>query len=279
MQDLTNIWNSIVNFYDTNQGAVIQFAYLILTAIIILIVGLFIIGRIDKIFQRMFKKRKIDETLSSFFISLINVSLKVLLLVIIVTEIGIQTTSIVAVIAAAGFAVGLALQGSLSNFAGGVLIIFFKPYKVGDYIEAQGHSGTVKSISIFYTVLKDPTNKTITIPNGAVSNSSVINYSTETNRRIDFIFGIGYDDDFEQAKTIIQNLITNDKRILSDPVPFVRVTNLGASTVDITTRIWVNKSDYGNVYSDVIENVKKEFDKNKISIPYPQSDVHLYKHE
>ncbi len=187
MQDLSNIWNSIVNFFNSNQGAVLQIVYTILYAIITLVIDLFIIGRIDKIFQRFFNQRKVDETLSSFFISLINVSLKVLLLIIVITELGIQRTSIVAVIAAAGFAVGLALQGSLSNFAGGFLIIFFKPYKVGDYIEAQGYSGTVKSIQIFYTVLKQPDNKTVIIPNGAISNSSIVNFSTEKNRRVDFV--------------------------------------------------------------------------------------------
>ena len=279
MQDFSNIWDYITNFISNNNGAFFYAGTVILYALITLIIGLLIIGRIDRLFQKILTKRKVDETLSSFFISLINISLKILLAIIVITMLGIETTSIVAVIAAAGFAVGLALQGSLSNFAGGVLIIFFKPYKVGDYIEAQGHAGTVKSIQIFNTVLKTPDNKTITIPNGAISNSSIINYSTEKTRRIDLTFGIGYEDDFEQAKAIINKLITNDDRILQDPAPFVRVSNLSASSVDIVTRIWVERTEYGNVYHDMIENVKKEFDKNKISFPFPQSDVHLYKHD
>ena len=279
MQDYSNVWNSITDFINTYQNTFLSVGWIILSAIATLIIGLFIIGRIERVFHKIFAQRKIDSTLSSFFLSLINVSLKILLLIIVITMLGIETTSIVAVIAAAGFAVGLALQGSLSNFSGGVLIVFFKPYKVGDYIEAQGHAGTVKSIQIFNTVMITPDNKTIIIPNGAISNSSIINYSTEKNRRVELIVGIGYEDDFDKAKSLIKNLIVNDSRILKEPIPFVRVSNLGSSSVDITTRVWVDKNDYWNVYYDLVENVKKEFDKNKISIPFPQTDVHLYKHE
>ncbi len=277
MQDFSNAIKYVTDFINSNEYAFYSFTMALLIAIVTLIVGLFIINRIHRMIEKIFTKRKIDPTLTSFFLSLINISLKIILIIVVISNLGIQTTSIVAVIAAAGFAVGLALQGSLSNFAGGVLIVFFKPYKVGDFIEAQGHSGTVKSIQIFNTILRTPDNKTIVIPNGAISNSSVINYSTEKTRRIDLTFGIGYDDDFEQAKSIINDLISNDKRILKDPAPFVRVSNLGASTVDIVTRIWVERAEYGNVYHDMIENVKKEFDKNKISFPFPQTDVHLYK--
>ena len=279
MQDFSNYQKPITDYIKNNQNAFYSIAIALLIAILSLIIGLFIINRIHKMIEKVFTKRKIDPTLTSFFLSLISISLKVILIIIVITNLGIETTSIVAVIAAAGFAVGLALQGSLSNFAGGVLIVFFKPYKVGDYIEAQGHSGTVKSIQIFNTILKTPDNKTIVIPNGAISNSSIINYSAEKTRRIDLTFGIGYDDDFEQAKSIINDLINNDKRILKDPAPFVRVSNLGASSVDIVTRIWVERTEYGNVYHDMIENVKKEFDNNKISFPFPQTDVHLYKQD
>ena len=279
MQDFSNYQKPITDYIKNNQNAFYSIAIALLIAILTLITGLFIINRIHKMIEKVFNKRKIDPTLTSFFLSLISISLKVILIIIVITNLGIETTSIVAVIAAAGFAVGLALQGSLSNFAGGVLIVFFKAYKVGDYIEAQGHSGTVKSIQIFNTILKTPDNKTIVIPNGAISNSSIINYSAEKTRRIDLTFGIGYDDDFEQAKSIINDLINNDKRILKDPAPFVRVSNLGASSVDIVTRIWVERTEYGNVYHDMIENVKKEFDNNKISFPFPQTDVHLYKQD
>lgn len=279
METLADIWNTIINYINTNQASFIATGWVIITAILTLLIGLFIVGRIEKVFHKIFRKQKIDETLTSFFLSLINISLKVLLIIIVITMLGIETTSIVAVIAAAGFAVGLALQGSLSNFAGGVLIVFFKPYKVGDYIEAQGFSGTVKAIQIFNTILKTPDNKTIIIPNGALSNGSITNYSTEQNRRVDFTVGIGYEDDFERAKLIVLKYIDSDSRILKDPAPFVRVTNLGASSVDITARVWCDRAEYGNVLIDLIENIKKEFDKNKISIPFPQTDVHLYKHD
>ena len=279
METLADIWNTIINYINANQASFIATGWVIITAILTLLIGLFIVGRIEKVFHKIFRKQKIDETLTSFFLSLINISLKVLLIIIVITMLGIETTSIVAVIAAAGFAVGLALQGSLSNFAGGVLIVFFKPYKVGDYIEAQGFSGTVKAIQIFNTILKTPDNKTIIIPNGALSNGSITNYSTEQNRRVDFTVGIGYEDDFERAKLIVLKYIDSDSRILKDPAPFVRVTNLGASSVDITARVWCDRAEYGNVLIDLIENIKKEFDKNKISIPFPQTDVHLYKHD
>ena len=279
MQDFSNYQKEIFDFIKNNQNAVYSFAIAILVAILTLIIGLFIINRIHNMIEKAFLKRKIDPTLTSFLLSLISISLKLLLIIIVITNLGMETTSIVAVIAAVGFAVGLALQGSLSNFAGGVLIVFFKPYKVGDFIETKGFTGTVKSIQIFNTILKTPDNKTIIIPNGAISNSPVTNFSTEKTRRIDLTFGIGYDDDFEQAKSIINDLIANDKRILQDPGTFVRVSNLGPSTVDIVTRVWVERTEYANVYHDMIENVKKEFDKNKISLPFPQTDVHLYKHD
>ena len=280
MQDISSYWNDLVTFVNNpDNAAIVKFGLTIIYAIIVLIIGFFIIGRIVRLMDKFFARRNFDPTITTFFNSLISASLKIVLLVIVVGMLGVETSSIVALLAGAGFAVGLALQGSLSNFAGGVLIVFFKPYKVGDYIEAQGHAGTVKSIQIFNTILKTPDNKTIIIPNGALSNTSVINYSTEKTRRVEFIVGIGYEDDFEKAKEIIKGIIDNDKRILSDPAPFVRVTNLGASSVDITTRVWAQRSDVYNVLLDLTENTKKEFDKNKISIPFPQTDVHLYKHD
>ena len=279
MSDVSNFFQTLSDFVNNNQNAFYSIALAIVIALLTLIIGLFIINRIHKLIERVFTKRNIDPTLTSFFLSLINISLKIILMIIVITNLGIETTSIVAVIAAAGFAVGLALQGSLSNFAGGVLIVFFKPYKVGDYIETKGFTGTVKSIQIFNTILKTPDNKIIIIPNGAISNNPITNYSAEETRRIDLTFGIGYDDDFEEAKSIIQNLISEDSRIFKDPAPFVRVSNLGASSVDIVTRVWVERTEYANVFHDLIEHVKKEFDKNKISFPFPQNDVHLYKHD
>jgi small conductance mechanosensitive channel len=249
----------------------------LLFAILTLVIGYIIIGRIIGLLRKISVKRDLDPTLTSFLLSLTSISLKLILIITFISMLGFETTSLLAVLAAASFAVGLALQGSLSNFAGGVLIILFKPYSIGDYIEAQGFTGSVKSIQIFNTVLTTPDNKTIIIPNGAISNGPITNYSTQDKRRVDFTFGIGYDDDFEQAKGIINDIIAKDNRILKDPGPLVRVKELGASSVDITARVWVKKEDYWAVYFDMIESVKSEFDAQGISFPYPQTDVHLYK--
>jgi len=200
----------------------------------------------------------------------------VALIISIAGMVGIEMTSFVAILGAAGLAVGLAMQGTLQNFAGGVMILLFKPYKVGDFIDAAGHMGTVKEIQIFNTILNTPDNKIIIIPNGTLANSSMTNFSTMETRRVDFSFGIGYGDDFEKAKAIIQDIISKDERIHKDPKPFARVGELADSSVNITTRVWVN-ADYWDVHFDMIENVKKRFDAEGISIPYPQMDVHLDK--
>ena len=188
--------------------------------------------------------------------------------------IGIEMTSFVAILGAAGLAVGLALQGTLQNFAGGVMLLLFKPFKVGDVLSAQGFTGSVKEIQIFNTIMATPDNRIIIIPNGGLANSAMTNFSTMDTRRVDFSFGIGYDDDFEKAKSLIRSLIDADSRILKDPEPFVRVGELADSSVNITTRVWVNAADYWAVHFDLIENVKKTFDKEKVSFPYPQMDVH-----
>ncbi len=245
-------------------------------AILTLIIGLWIIGWVTNGVMKAFEKSGMEVTLRRFLRSLINIGLKALLLISVASMIGIETTSFIAVLGAAGLAVGLALQGSLANFAGGVLILIFRPYKVGDFIDTSGFSGTVAKIEIFNTVMTTPDNKTIIIPNGAISNGPITNFSTQETRRVDIVFGIGYDDDMKKAREILMGLIEADERILKDPEPFVRVSNLGDSAVDITTRSWVNAADYWGVYFDLIENAKLAFDENGISIPYPQTDVHLY---
>ena len=176
---------------------------------------------------------------------------------------------------AMAFAVGLAFQGSLSNFSGGVLIILLKPFKSGDFIDAQGHMGTVDSIQIFHTILKTVDNKKIIIPNGPLSNGNIVNFSAQETRRVDWVFGISYGDDFEKAKKLIIDILAKDSRVLKDPAPFARVGELANSSVNITTRAWVSLAEYWDVYFDVIENVKKSFDSNEINIPYPQTDVHI----
>ena len=248
----------------------------LLLAVATLLIGLWIINAISRGFGRQFERSGMEQTLRNFLNSLISVGLKALLLISVASMVGIETTSFIAVLGAAGLAVGLALQGSLANFAGGVLILIFRPYKVGDFVEAGGHSGVVKSIEIFSTVLTTGDNKTIIIPNGAVSNSAITNYSTQATRRVDIVFGIGYDDDIKKAKDVLSELIAADERILKDPEPMIVVSNLGDSTVDITTRSWVNSADYWGVFFDLTEKTKLAFDANGISIPYPQTDIHVH---
>ncbi len=245
-------------------------------AIVTLIVGLWIINAFSRGLDRGFERSGMETTLRRFLNSLINIGLKALLLISVASMIGIETTSFIAVLGAAGLAIGLALQGTLANFAGGVLILIFRPYKVGDFIEAAGYMGSVKSIEIFNTVMTTGDNKTIIIPNGTISNSAITNFSTQETRRVDIVFGIGYDDDMKKAKEVLQGLINADGRILKDPEPLIAVSNLGDSTVDITTRSWVSSADYWGVYFDLVENTKQAFDDNGISIPYPQTDVHLH---
>jgi len=211
-------------------------------------------------------------------LGLISVILKVMLIISVASMIGIQMTSFIAVLGAAGLAVGLALQGSLANFAGGVLILFFKPYKIGDFIDASGFMGSVKEIQIFNTILKTPDNKTIIIPNGTLSNASITNFSTEETRRVDMTFGIGYSDDIQKAKNILESLLKNDSRVLNDPAYMIVVSELADSSVNLVVRAWCNSADYWNIYFSMQERVKLEFDKQGISIPFPQRDVHVYNH-
>ncbi|MCF8370207.1 MAG: mechanosensitive ion channel [Bacteroidales bacterium] len=245
-------------------------------AIIVLIIGLLVIKSITKLFNKLLKKRKMDEALTSFLSSFVSILLKVLLVISVIEIVGVQTTSFVAILAAAGFAVGMALSGTLQNFAGGVMLMIFKPFKVGDFIEAQGYSGTVKEIQIFNTILKTPDNKTIIQPNGSLATGSMVNFSTEPTRRVDFTFGIGYSDNIDAAKTVLQRLIGADSRILKDPAPFIAVSELADSSVNFAVRVWANSGDYWGIFFDMTEAVKKEFDKENISIPFPQTDVHMY---
>ncbi len=245
-------------------------------ALVTLFAGLWIIGMVTRGIAAAFEKSGLEATLRKFLKSLINIGLKALLLISVASMMGIETTSFIAVLGAAGLAIGLALQGSLANFAGGVLLLIFRPYKVGDFITAGGQSGTVRSIEIFSTIMITGDNKTITIPNGAISNAAIINFSTQETRRVDIEFGIGYDDDLKKAKSILTGLIEAEERILKDPAPLIVVSSLGESSVNITTRSWVKSADYWGVYFELLENTKLALDENGISIPYPQRDVHIY---
>jgi small conductance mechanosensitive channel len=253
-----------------------QYGPTLLLAIVVLIVGLWIVKILVNVTNRAMERSGVETSLRKFLSALFRVLLKVLLLISVATMLGIETTSFIAILGAAGLAVGLALQGGLANFAGGVLILIFKPFKVGDFIDAQGHKGTVREITVFTTILKTPDNKTIIIPNGALSNGSMVNYSTEQKRRVDMVFGIGYGDDIGKAKQILKRIVDEDGRVLKDPAPQIVVAELADSSVNFNFRVWCAGADYWGIYFDMTEKVKLEFDKEGISIPFPQRDVHLY---
>ncbi len=271
MEKFSEYWDIIIK-------STINFLPSVFLAIAVLIVGLWVIKRIVSLTKKMMIIREVDTSLQDFLLQIISVSLKILLIISVVSIIGVATSSFIAILASAGFAIGMALQGSLGNFAGGIIILLFKPYKVGDYIEVQGFSGTVKSIQIFNTILLTVDNKRVLIPNGIISNGSIVNYTAEEKRRIDFLFGISYSDNIDKVKEIIRQLIDEDKRILDEPEPLIVVSGLADSSVNLTVRVWSKTEDYWDIYFDLQEKVKKAFDKNNISIPYPQTDVHLFQH-
>ncbi len=254
----------------------LEYGIPLVKALITLIIGLWIIKAIRRAIRKAFGKSKIDPSLQPFLISLIYNSLLVLLILTVLSTLGIQMTSFVAIIGAAGLAIGLSLQGTLQNFAGGVIILIMRPFKVGDFIEGGGHMGVIKEIQIFNTIMTTGDNKRIIIPNGGLSNSSITNYSAEEMRRVDMVFGIGYGDDIKKAKEILIKLVEADERVLKEPAYRVDVSNLGDSSVDFNVRPWVATSDYWNVYWDFQEKVKLTFDKEGISIPFPQRDIHIY---
>jgi small conductance mechanosensitive channel len=246
-------------------------------AILVLVIGLWVIKLIQKAVRKTFDKREVDISLRGFLNSMIGILLKIMLIISVVGMLGVQMTSFIAILGAAGLAVGMALSGTLQNFAGGVMILIFKPFKVGDFIDAQGHMGSVKEIQIFNTILKTPDNKTIIIPNGGLSNSSMTNFSTEPQRRVDFVFGIAYGDDVDKARKVLSKLINDDDRILKDPEPFIVVSELADSSVNLVVRVWADAANYWGIYFDLHEKVYKTFSKEGLNIPFPQMDVHVQK--
>ena len=248
----------------------------LLGAIAVWVIGMWIARAIRSAVRRTLMRTKSDEMLANFIANLVHIALKVLVVIFVLGTLGIPTTGFAAIIAAAGFAIGFALQGSLGNFAAGVMVMIFKPFKVGDYIEGAGHAGTVESVGIFATIMKTPDNKRIIIPNGELTASSLVNYSANPTRRVDLVFGIGYSDDIDKARSVMHEIITADSRILKDPEPTIAVSELADSSVNFVCRPWVKVEDYWGVLFDVTEKVKKEFDKQGISIPFPQQDVHMH---
>ena len=248
----------------------------LLGAIAILVIGFWAAKRVKSLIQTQMVKRDIDAMLASFFSSIGHILFLAFIIIAALNQLGVQTTSLIAIIGAAGLAIGLALQDSLSNFAAGVMIIILRPFKTGDFIEAGGVSGVVEGIQIFSTQMRTGDNKTIIVPNASITGGSIINYSTKDTRRIDLVFGIGYDDDIKKAKQILEQIIAADERILKDPEAVVAVSELADSSVNFVVRPWVNSDDYWAVRFDLLETVKLKFDEEKISIPYPQTDVHLH---
>ena len=250
----------------------------LLLAILTLIIGFWLINRFLGMMDRVMQARSTEPTLQKFLHSLLSILFKALLLISAASMVGIETTSFIAVLGAAGLAIGLALQGSLANFAGGVLVLLFKPFKVGDFIEGAGVMGVVREIQIFNTIMTTPDNKRIIVPNGKLSNDVITNFSAESTRRVDMIFGIGYGDDVLKAKSVLQDLLNEDERVLKDPASEIYVKELGDSSVNFVVRAWVNASDYWPFFFAMQERVKLRFDQDGISIPFPQRDVHLYQH-
>lgn len=264
---------------ETIKEIILTYGPKLIGAIVVFIVGLWVVKILTKSFGKILDKRNVDVSLKPFLKSIIGVLLKVMLVISVLGMLGIEMTSFIAILGAAGLAIGMALSGTLQNFAGGVMILIFKPYKVGDYITAQGESGTVKEIQIFNTILTTPDNVTIIIPNGQLSNSSMKNYSTQELRRVDWKIGIGYGDDADKAKQVLRTMVEADERVLKDPAVFIALSELGDSSVNFAVRAWVQASDYWAVFFDINEKVYKTFDDEGLNIPFPQMDVHVHQEE
>ena len=277
MEDISNIANVTGSWLQTIEKLGTEYGLRLLGAILVLVIGLWVIRILTHGTHKLMDKSNIEPSLNTFIKSLVSILLKILLVISILGMIGIQMTSFIALLGAAGLAIGMAMSGTLQNFSGGVMILIFKPFKVGDFIDSQGHSGVVKEIHVFSTVMTTPDNKTILVPNGSLSNSAITNFSTQPKRRVDWTFGIAYGDDYDKAKAFILGLIAEDSRILSDPEPFVALAQLADSSVNLTVRVWVNTADYWGVLFDLNEKYYKNAGKAGINIPFPQMDVHLDK--
>jgi small conductance mechanosensitive channel len=267
-------WDEAVVFLKTTA---LDLGINLLTAIVIFYVGRIVVRLITRGIRRVMKAQDVDKTLVSFVSNLVNMILLVIVAIAAVGALGVQTTSFIAIIGAAGLAVGLALQGSLSNFASGVLIIIFRPYKVGDFIEGAGIAGAVEDVQILTTILKTGDNKQIIVPNSQIMGGIITNYSANDQRRIDMVVGVSYDDDLDKTRSVLEELVAAEDRILKDPAHKIAVSELGDSSVNFVVRPWVKTSDYWGVKFDLTEAIKKRFDQEGISFPFPQQDVHLYK--
>jgi small conductance mechanosensitive channel len=258
---------------------IIPFGINIAMAIVIYIIGKIIVGIMVNVFGKVMAKSKYDDMLIDFLQAIISAVLMLFVIIAALDQLGVDTTSLAAILAAAGLAIGLSLQSSLGNFAAGVMLLVFRPFKAGDFVDAGGASGTVKSISIFTTMMTTPDNKEVIVPNGSIYRDNIINYSAKDTRRVDMVFGIGYDDDLKKAKSLLEEMVAADPRVLADPPPKIAVSELGDNSVNFVVRPWAASSDYWGLKFDFTEAVKLRFDAEGISIPYPQMDVHIHKSE
>jgi len=248
----------------------------IITALVIFIVGRWVAKALRNVARKVMTKKNVDPIIIGFTCNIAYIALLAFIIIAALGQLGIQTTSFIAIIGAAGLAIGLALQGSLSNFAAGFLMVLFRPFNVGDFVEAAGVAGTVEEIQIFTTTLATPDNKTVIIPNAKLTGDNIINWTVKGTRRVDMVFGIGYDDDIDKARQIMEDVLAKDDRILKDKTTQIAVVELADSSVNFVVRPWAKVSDYWGVYMDAMENIKKAFDEQGISIPYPQQDVHMH---
>lgn len=254
----------------------IDWGFKIGTALLIYLVGRFVAGLVTGALRKVMQKREVDETLVTFGCNVAYVALMAFIIVAALGQLGIQTASFVAILGAAGLAIALAFQGSLSNLAAGVLLVTFRPFKIGDFVEAGGTAGVVEKIEIFTTQIRTGDNKTIIVPNSGVVGGNIVNYSTKPTRRIDLVIGVGYNDDLDKVRAVLEDIISAEKRILDDPAPTIAVSELGDSSVNFVVRPWVNSADYWPVNFELHETIKKRFDAEGINIPFPQTDVHLH---
>lgn len=262
--------------FDELQSTGVDLGLNLLAAVVIFYVGRLVARMLTKGVRKVMEGQEVDPILVSFVTSLVHWGLMAFVIIAAITKLGVQTASLVALIGAAGLAVGLALQGSLANFAAGVLIVLFRPYRVGDYVEAAGVAGSVVQVQVLTTILRTPDNKEIIIPNGQIMSSIITNYNANDTRRIDLVFGVSYSDDLDKVRKIIEEAVAADSRILKEPQCQIAVSELADSSVNFVVRPWSKSEDYWAVRFDLIENVKKRFDKEGISIPFPQRDVHIY---
>ena len=266
-----NLWNQLSDLLSS-------FGISLFIALSILIIGRQVVKILIKVISTALERSNTEDTVRIFVTNLLNTLLMIVVFIAAINQLGIQTTSIIAVLGAAGLAIGLALQGSLSNFAAGILIVIYRPYKVGDYIQADNHLGTVDDIQIFSTVLKTPDNKLVVVPNGSIMNGSIVNFSNQDKRRVDIIASCSYEDDIDKVKSVLADILSRDDRILNEPKPRIAVSELADSSVNFIVRPWVKNSDYLDVYYSLLEEIKKRFDQEGIAIPYPQTDVHIHNH-